>query len=302
MKITVSICCVTFNHAKYIHKCIEGILMQKTNFLFELIIHDDASTDSTQLIIQEYKKKYPDLIIAVLQKKNKYSKGIKINPEILYPICKGKYIALCDGDDYWTDPKKLQKQVDFLENNEDYFMCFTNSMIVDKNDDIIQSQFFSNSKHSFNANDLFQKKNPISTLTTMFKSEYLSNEILKNIKSSVWGDWTTWSSLAVQSKKKIGYLNEVCAAYRITKDGAYSGISSQIIRERNIAHHKTNLILFGDEYEMEIKKTLSQLTFEYFDIVQKESKYKGILYLFLNLKWILYRYSIRDILYVLRMK
>ena len=306
-QIKVSICCITYNHSDYIEQALNGFLNQITDFEFEICIGEDESVDGTREICEDFASKHPDKIRLFLRDRSEdkfIKKGLPGRKNFIETLqsCRGKYVAICDGDDYWTDPKKLQKQVDFLENNEDYFMCFTNSMIVDKNDNIIQSQFFLNSKHSFNANDLFQKKNPISTLTTMFKSEYLTDDVLKNIKGSIWGDWTTWSSLAVQSKKKIGYLNEVCAAYRITKDGAYSGISSQIIRERNIAHHKINLISFGDEYAMEIKNTISILTFEKFNHVQKQSKFRGLVYLFFNLRWIIYQNSIRDVIYVLRSK
>lgn len=118
----VSVSCITYNHAPYIRKCLDGFLMQKTNFEFEIIIHDDASTDGTADIIREYEKKYADIIFPIYQKENQWSKGKKPNWDFNAPRWRGKYIAICEGDDYWTDPLKLQKQVDFLENNERCFM------------------------------------------------------------------------------------------------------------------------------------------------------------------------------------
>lgn len=120
----VSICSITYNHAPYIRQCLDGFLMQKTKFKYEIIIHDDASTDGTAEIIKEYVEKYPNLITPIFQKENQYSKGVRgMFPRYCFPRAKGKYIALCEGDDYWTDPLKLQKQVDFLEANPDFVMC-----------------------------------------------------------------------------------------------------------------------------------------------------------------------------------
>ena len=119
----VSISCITYNHAPYIRECLDGFMMQKTNFAFEVLIHDDASTDGTADIIREYEAKYPDIIKPIYQTENQYSKGISPSASFNFPRAKGKYIALCEGDDYWTDPLKLQKQVDFLESHPDYVMC-----------------------------------------------------------------------------------------------------------------------------------------------------------------------------------
>ena len=119
----VSIVCTAYNHEPYIRQCLEGFVMQKTNFLFEVLINDDASTDNTASIIREYETKYPDIIKPIYQAENQYSKRVGLWRTILFPRAKGKYIALCEGDDYWTDQYKLQKQVDFLEANEDFVVC-----------------------------------------------------------------------------------------------------------------------------------------------------------------------------------
>src|SRR3972149_8846841 len=119
----VSVCCITYNHEAYIRNSIEGFLMQITTFPIEIIIHDDASIDNTSDIIREYEIKYPEIIKAIYQTENQWSKGIKPSPTYVWPRARGKYIALCEGDDYWTDPHKLQKQVDFMENHQEYSLC-----------------------------------------------------------------------------------------------------------------------------------------------------------------------------------
>lgn len=124
----VSIWCITYNHEPYIRQCLEGFVMQKTNFRFEAIVHDDASTDGTAAIVREYAEKYPDIIKPILETENQYSKGDGSLERIMDETCTGKYIAICEGDDYWIDPLKLQKQVDFLESHPDYTMCFHNAI------------------------------------------------------------------------------------------------------------------------------------------------------------------------------
>ncbi|WP_298718252.1 glycosyltransferase [uncultured Oceanisphaera sp.] len=119
----VSICCITYNHKDYVGQAISSFLMQKTEFPFEVLIHDDASIDGAIDVIRMYAEKYPKIIRLIVQEENQYSKGVRlIAPRFLFPISKGKYIALCEGDDFWTDCNKLQKQYSFLENNLEYQM------------------------------------------------------------------------------------------------------------------------------------------------------------------------------------
>ncbi len=118
----VSICCITYNHAPFIRQALDGFLMQKC-VDFEILIHDDCSTDGTTEIIREYAEKYPDIIKPLYETENQYSKGVWVDG-FNYRRAKGKYIAYCEGDDYWTDPLKLQKQVDFMESYPDYSVCF----------------------------------------------------------------------------------------------------------------------------------------------------------------------------------
>lgn len=121
----VSVCCVTYNHASFIRKCLDGFLMQETTFPVEILIHDDASTDGTVEIIREYTAKYPDKIFPLYEEDNKYSNGYAGKIDLFnYERARGKYVAYCEGDDYWTDPLKLQKQVDFMEAHPDYSVCW----------------------------------------------------------------------------------------------------------------------------------------------------------------------------------
>ena len=102
----VSIDCITYNHEAYISQALDGFLMQKTKFLFEVLIHDDLSTDGTADIIRKYEKKYPLIIKPIYQTVNQFSKGVEISKKFQFPRAQGKYIAICEGDDYWTNPNK----------------------------------------------------------------------------------------------------------------------------------------------------------------------------------------------------
>lgn len=124
-QILVSICCITYNQASYIRDTLEGFVGQETDFAWEVLIHDDASTDGTAKIIREYAEAYPDRIFPILQTENQYSKGLtNISGTFNFPRARGRYIAMCEGDDYWTDPHKLQRQVDYMEEHPDCSLCF----------------------------------------------------------------------------------------------------------------------------------------------------------------------------------
>lgn len=127
----VSICCLTYNHEPYIRDALEGFLKQKVTFPYEILIYDDASTDNTPGIIKEYFLRYPRLIRPILQEENQYSKGIS-NPSgaFNFPRVRGKYVAMCEGDDYWTDEGKLQAQIDYLEAHADCSLCFHSAKIA----------------------------------------------------------------------------------------------------------------------------------------------------------------------------
>jgi glycosyltransferase involved in cell wall biosynthesis len=120
----VSICCITYNQVEYVRECIEGFLLQKTTFPIEILINDDASSDGTVDVIKEYEGRYPGVIKPIYQSENQYSKGRKPTIEFNLPRAKGKYVALCEGDDFWIDPLKLHKQVEILERRPEISICF----------------------------------------------------------------------------------------------------------------------------------------------------------------------------------
>ena len=202
----LSVFCWTYNDVSYIKKSIDSILMQKTNFNIEVIIHDDASTDGTQEVIKEYENKYPRIFRNILQAENQYSKGVDVTKFIFnYP--KGKYIALIHGDDYWVDPYKLQKQVDFMESNPDYVMCFTRYQRYFEDTEVFQISGHNESK-TYNLKD-FMHANHAATATVMFRS---LNFDLKYLNNSPFGDWVLYNLIL-----KYGdayYMNDVTAVYR----------------------------------------------------------------------------------------
>ena len=139
----VSIFCEVYNHERFLRNCLDGFIMQQTDYSFEVLIHDDASTDNSASIIKEYADQYPELIFPIFQTENKYSQGIGIRKQYQYPRAKGKYIAICEGDDYWTDPLKLQKQVTYMEAHPDCSMCFGNAMVHWEDDGLLPDQPYS---------------------------------------------------------------------------------------------------------------------------------------------------------------
>lgn len=139
--IMVSVLCAAYNHERYIRNTLEGFVAQQTNFRYEVLVHDDASTDATAEIIREYAAKYPDLIRPVYQTQNQYSQGVGITRDILMPLVQGKYIAYCEGDDYWIDSNKLQKQVDFLESHPEYSATAHNCCFVGADGELINGVY-----------------------------------------------------------------------------------------------------------------------------------------------------------------
>jgi glycosyltransferase involved in cell wall biosynthesis len=223
--LVVSIACITYNQENFIKDAIEGFLMQKTTFPIEIIINDDASTDNTAKIVTDYSDKYPNLIIPIFHKENQYSQGINPGIEFVFPKCKGKYIAICEGDDYWTDPYKLQKQVDFLEANEDFMICFHNMKIIY---DDGREEHLSNSpdqKEVTTIEDLAHG-NYIYTASCVFRNG-LIKKFPEWYNSSPVGDYVLHMLNAKHGK--IKFIPDVMGVYRVHKGGTW-GNMDYIIR------------------------------------------------------------------------
>lgn len=130
-KVDVSVLCLSYNQERYIARCLDGFVNQQTDFRYEVLVHDDCSTDGTLQVIIDYERRYPNIFTVVTEEENQYSKNVNIYEDILLPIAEGQYIALCEGDDYWTDPHKLQKQYDFMENHSECSLVCHNTVVHD---------------------------------------------------------------------------------------------------------------------------------------------------------------------------
>lgn len=215
----VSIMCLSYNHENFIGKALEGFLMQKTNFDFEIIIHDDASTDNTVTVIKNFETEYPTIIKPIFQTINQYSnKEVNIWTDFTFPACSGKYIAICEGDDYWTDPLKLQKQVDFLEQNTKYVITWTDYSNL--KDGIFTTNDFGKILPYVFPIDFDNLFDPYCTLTltSLFRKENLEINKIKNFKHS---KDNTLYALALCNGKGA-FLNFNSGVYRIHSGGIYS--------------------------------------------------------------------------------
>lgn len=209
--IVVSICCQTYNHVNSIKQCLDSFLMQKTNFKFEILLRDDASIDGTAKIAKEYTNMHPHIIKPLFYNENQFKKGVKPLADNIKRAL-GKYIAICEGDDYWTDPYKLQKQVDFLENNNEYGLVYTNYVKLNSNKyQTINCKTFSG--------DIFDKlimSNFIGTLTVCFRKDLLDKVVGLKIHDQNFkmGDYPLW--IAFSSITKFKYLTDSTSVYRIS--------------------------------------------------------------------------------------
>lgn len=228
MKPLLSICCTSFNHGKYLRETLDGFLAQKTNFPIEIIIHDDASTDNSAEIIKEFAAK-DDRIVTILQTENQYSQNIKPWANYVFPKAKGKYLALCEGDDYWIDPVKLQKQVDFLEANEDFAICFHDAKIYDETNKILKADDITNAeKEEYNLDDL-AKGNFIHTPTVVLRNDFT---LPKDFSVLPIGDWPLYMLMLKQ--RKIKRINKEMAVYRVHSKSSWSSKTEAFRLEKTI--------------------------------------------------------------------
>lgn len=220
----ISIVCITYNHARFIDDAIVSFLKQETTYSFEIIIHDDASTDNTRDVIEHYKEKYPNLIKVILQTENQYSKGNK-PLDICFSMAKGKYIAICEGDDFWCDVKKLNKQVGFLEVNPEYIISCHNAFIIDENNNKINSSKLTSSQmRDFSSEELIKANAFLLTLTWVFRNIVDFN--IPEKRKVVNGDTFMISVLGLYGKAK--YHDDILpAAYRVHSGGVWSSLNEE---------------------------------------------------------------------------
>lgn len=254
--IVVSVCCLTYNHEPYIRQCLEGFIIQKTDFEFEVLIHDDASTDNTAEIIREFEEKYPHIIKPIYQTENQYSKGIKATFAYNFPRAQGKYIAFCEGDDYWTDPLKLQKQINFLEANADYSICF-HPVLINKNGQLVKDYITRQVPESSDIMEL-ANGNYIHTPSVIFRKriENLPNWL---VDCSA-GDYALHMLNAQYGK--IKRLNDIMAVYRIHDSNMWVNqdefkMGANVISYLSVMHGN-----FTSEINKKIEKRLKQSIYD----------------------------------------
>jgi glycosyltransferase involved in cell wall biosynthesis len=220
----VDIVMPTYNHERFIAQAIESVLAQKTTFAYRLIIGDDCSTDGTQAIIRSYAAQHPDKIEFIFSPVNL---GIHHRNRVavqLFKRCSARYVAMLEGDDYWTDPQKLQKQVEFLESHPECALCFHNAEMFF--DDGSQPSFYS---RPADQKEISTLEDVVAGLVPITCSILYRNELLRELPDCYFQvrtpDWMI--SLLLAEHGKLGYLNEVMAAYRLHAGGIWSSLPQQ---------------------------------------------------------------------------
>lgn len=271
---------LVYNHKPYLRDFFQGILMQQTNFRFILIVHDDKSTDGSTDIICEYAEKYPDIIKPILESENQYSKKDGSIDRIMYEAISSsgaKYIAFCEGDDYWSDPLKLQMQVDFLQSHIDYGMCYSKVAKLLQNKNEIHGEFGGNAE----TYEQLIKGNNVPTLTTMIRTDiYYEYYDLINPYVQHWlmMDYPLW--LYIANKTHVKYLNVVTGIYRVINNSASHPVNylSQLTFAksycliRNFYNNRFNIIntKLSNEIELDVLKAELKIAL-YKNIKKKEA-------------------------------
>ncbi|MDQ3190814.1 MAG: glycosyltransferase [Bacteroidota bacterium] len=270
----VSVVSFTYNHEKYIRQALNGFVNQKTNFEYEIIIHDDASTDNTQSIIKEYEHKHPDLFKPIYQNENQKSKGGGIVTRTAFSKAKGKYIALCEGDDYWTDPLKLQKQIDFLEKNPSYSGCFHQANVLHEDGSFtLMNNYQGNTAISFM--DLI-KKNMIATASCVYRRQDFHNNMPEWFYTLSAGDWA-FHLLSLQ-KGDLYYMNDCMSVYRQHSGGAWSGLQKEDMVLRGVIIMQQLNEAFEYKYDKYFKAAIEEREKKLIDSKNKTLVDKGIGY------------------------
>ncbi len=245
----ISIKCITYNHEPYIHQALDGFLSQVTDFPFEIVVHDDASTDQTAEIVRTYEQKYPLLIKAIYETENQYSKHDGTIRRLMQEKMQGKYIAVCEGDDYWIDACKLQKQVDFLEKNPEYVMCFTNFNFYyqrknkyEKNMLTEKAQQF---PHVYTLEKWVETPGYVGPMTWVVRTEVMNS--YQYIKTSD-GSFAQFAHFLASGKVHC-LLQDTTAVYRSLTESASHSVNprQQYARQKSLCETK---LLLADRYDL----------------------------------------------------
>lgn len=230
MKINVIV--TTYNHEKYIAQCLESILEQKGDFQIEIIIGDDCSTDNTRKIVEGFGEKYPKIISILPMEKNL---GITKNLKRCLDVCSGEYIAICEGDDYWTDANKLQKQKDFLESHKDYSMCFSAIML-----------YYEEKDYFVHHPDQVSLRKDAITIEDLIENNYIGNfsccmyrtDVVKRLPQGIYNLYTVdWMfNMACAQLGDIGFLKNPMSVYRLHSNGAWTG-KAELEQLEGICNH-----------------------------------------------------------------
>lgn len=268
----ISVCMITYGHELYIREAIEGVLMQKGDFEIELIVANDCSPDNTDEVVNEIINNHPK---GSMIKYTRHQKNKGMNENFMWALnqCTGKYIALCEGDDYWTDPLKLQKQVDILEGNEDVVGVITNSSVNDFEGNVLYAErdvVPENKSGKYNLHDFFSHAHQYPTLTAMFRKDAHAKirENMNYLANPFLGDWTLWVMLLTQGD--LYFLNEVTGTYRLNPTSV-THTTNAVARwkEDFVIRRKLREILPKD-----YKKYLVGSSFTYFNISMAYRKQK----------------------------
>lgn len=270
----VSIICNTYNHASFIRDALEGFLMQTCSFPFEILIHDDASTDSTADIIREYEKQYPDILKPIYQTENQWSKKGNTVTALQRSRALGKYIALCEGDDYWTDPLKLQKQVDFLENHPEYALCFHKSAILNLTKDTWKSRIFQHLKQKEYSGDEILLTWSVPTASIMYRSLLVEKiNAIPKTEGILYFDIVILLTIAEHGK--LYCLGDTMSVYRVHPQSLLHKNDKN--RGKNYSIHlQTMKTLFGGKYKRIINLIIAD---RYITVVKdawKNKQYQAI--------------------------
>lgn len=220
MDLLVTVYTLVYNHEPYIRQCLDGLVMQKTNFKYECFVHDDASTDDSATIIREYADKFPDIIRPMFEIENQWSKHDGSLDRIIRENLHGKYIAICEGDDYWTDPYKLQKQVDYMETNPDCGLIYTDySEFIQKSQTMKNDMIKSGRRSQINSfQEHLLKAAYIAPPSWLYRRETKAMEEYKKNKRFV--DGTFSLALEFFQHSQVFFMQETTCVYRVLDNSA----------------------------------------------------------------------------------